>query len=90
MRLACRIRKARGRRHGASRRGLAFRSASSPALSSRYFNVRPYFKTYRLGDADYRGANAGDFAAINEIDVTLGLCRTDDAFYQSIVREKVG
>jgi len=39
---------------------------------------------------DYRGANAGDFAAINEIDVTLGLCRTDDAFYQSIVREKVG
>jgi monodechloroaminopyrrolnitrin synthase PrnB-like protein len=65
-------------------------AASSPALSSRYFNVRPYFKTYRLGDVDYRGANAGDFAAINEIDVTLGLCRTDDAFYQSIVREKVG
>ena len=39
-----------------------------------FFNIRPYFKTYRVGDADYRGANAGDFSAINEIDVTLGLC----------------
>jgi len=55
-----------------------------------YFNVRPYFKTYRVGHVDYRGANAGDFAAINEVDVILGLCRTDDSFYQSIVREKSG
>jgi hypothetical protein len=55
-----------------------------------YFNIRPYFKTYRVGHVDYRGANAGDFAAINEIDVILGLCRTDDIFYQSILHEKSG
>ncbi len=53
-----------------------------------FFNIRPYFKTYRVGDVDYRGANAGDFSAINEIDVTLGLCRMDDPFYRAIVREK--
>ncbi|HEX6163611.1 MAG TPA: monodechloroaminopyrrolnitrin synthase PrnB family protein, partial [Vicinamibacterales bacterium] len=53
-----------------------------------FFNIRPYFKTYRVGDADYRGANAGDFSAINEIDVTLGLCSMNDPFYQAIVREK--
>ncbi len=55
-----------------------------------YFNVRPYFKTHRVGHTDYRGPNAGDFAAINEIDVALGLCRTEDPFYQSIVYEKSG
>jgi hypothetical protein len=53
-----------------------------------FFNIRPYFKTYRVGDADYRGANAGDFSAINEIDVTLGLCTMDDPFYGAIVSEK--
>ena len=53
-----------------------------------FFNIRPYFKTYRVGDTDYRGANAGDFSAINEIDVTLGLCSMGDPFYQAIVREK--
>jgi hypothetical protein len=53
-----------------------------------FFNIRPYFKTYRVGDVDYRGANAGDFSAINEIDVTLGLCTMDDPFYRGIVREK--
>ena len=55
-----------------------------------FFNIRPYFKTYRVGDAEYRGANAGDFSAINEIDVTLGLCSMDDPFYRAIVREKSG
>jgi hypothetical protein len=53
-----------------------------------FFNVRPYFKTYRVGDADYRGANAGDFSAINEIDVSLGLCSMADPFYRAIVGEK--
>jgi hypothetical protein len=53
-----------------------------------FLNIRPYFKTYRVGDTDYRGANAGDFSAINEIDVGLGLCRLDDPFYRGIVREK--
>lgn len=55
-----------------------------------FFNIRPYFKTYRVGDRDYRGANAGDFSAINEIDVTLGLCRMNDPFYRAIVSEKAG
>ena len=53
-----------------------------------FFNVRPYFKTYRVGDVDFRGANAGDFSAINEIDVSLGLCSMADPFYRAIVREK--
>jgi Monodechloroaminopyrrolnitrin synthase PrnB len=53
-----------------------------------FFNVRPYFKTYRVGDTDYRGANAGDFSAINEIDATLGLCSMADPFYCAVVREK--
>jgi hypothetical protein len=53
-----------------------------------FFNIRPYFKTYRVGDTDHRGANAGDFSAINEIDVTLGLCSMSDPFYAAVVREK--
>jgi hypothetical protein len=55
-----------------------------------FFNIRPYFKTYAVNERNYRGANAGDFAAINEIDVILGLCRMDDPFYRSIVQEKRG
>lgn len=56
----------------------------------RFFrNIRPYFKPYRVGDAIQRGANAGDFAAINEIDVLLGLCDLGDPFYASIVAEKI-
>jgi hypothetical protein len=54
-----------------------------------FLNIRPYFKTYRVGDREYRGANAGDFSAINEIDVTLGLCTMDDPFYRAIVTEKI-
>ena len=53
-----------------------------------FFNIRPYFKTYRVGDTDFRGANAGDFSVINEIDVTLGLCTLADPFYRAIVNEK--
>jgi len=53
-----------------------------------FFNIRPYFKSYLVHDVEYRGANAGDFSAINEIDVTLGLCGMDDPFYRAIVREK--
>ncbi|MEU4332033.1 monodechloroaminopyrrolnitrin synthase PrnB family protein [Nonomuraea dietziae] len=53
-----------------------------------FFNIRPYFKTYRVGDAEYRGANAGDFAAINEIDLLLGVCSARDPFYQHVLAEK--
>jgi hypothetical protein len=56
----------------------------------RFFrNIRPYFKPYRVGDTIQRGANAGDFSAINEIDVLLGLCDRSDPFYASIVAEKL-
>jgi hypothetical protein len=55
-----------------------------------FLNIRPYFKTYQVGDREYRGANAGDFSAINEIDVALGLCMMDDPFYRAIVTEKIG
>lgn len=53
-----------------------------------FYNVRPYFKPYRVGTKEYRGANAGDFAGINEIDLLLGLCRRDDPFYGRILTEK--
>jgi hypothetical protein len=53
-----------------------------------YRNVRPYFLPHRVGDAEYRGTNGGDFAAINEIDLLLGLCRADDPFYRWVLDEK--
>ena len=56
----------------------------------RFFrNIRPYFKPHRVGDVVHRGVNAGDFSAINEIDVLLGLCDPGDPFYASIVAEKI-
>lgn len=53
-----------------------------------FYNVRPYYKSYRIGRRDYRGANAGDFAAVNEIDLLLGLCSRDDPFYLDIIMDK--
>ncbi|MFQ5983021.1 MAG: monodechloroaminopyrrolnitrin synthase PrnB family protein, partial [Woeseiaceae bacterium] len=37
-----------------------------------FYCVRPYYKPYRVGLHEYRGANAGDFAGINVIDLLLG------------------
>ncbi|GAA0220293.1 DUF1864 family protein [Saccharothrix mutabilis subsp. mutabilis] len=54
-----------------------------------YLGIRPYFRPHRVGAHVYRGVNAGDFAAVNEIDLLLGLCRADDPFYQRIVAEKL-
>jgi hypothetical protein len=53
-----------------------------------FYNVRPYYKPYRIGRREYRGANAGDFAAVNEIDLMLGLCSRDDPFYLDIMIDK--
>jgi hypothetical protein len=53
-----------------------------------FFNIRPYFKPHRVGGIEYRGVNAGDFAAINEIDLLLGLCRAEDPFYQHVIAGK--
>lgn len=55
----------------------------------RFFNcVRPYYKPYRVGPNVYRGANAGDFAGINVIDLLLGLCSADNPFYSQILVDK--
>lgn len=54
-----------------------------------FFSVRPYYKSYRVGRADYRGANAGDFSGINEIDLLLGLCRANDPYYAQILVDKM-
>lgn len=58
--------------------------------SDRFFYcVRPYFKPYRVGRQEYRGANAGDFSAINEIDLSLGLCRGNDPYYSQLLVDKM-
>lgn len=54
-----------------------------------FFCIRPYYKPYRVGTEVYRGANAGDFAEINQIDLLLGLCRGNDPDYAQILEEKI-
>jgi len=54
-----------------------------------FYSVRPYYKPYRVGRTEYRGANAGDFAGINEIDLLLGLCRGNDPYYSQLLVEKM-
>jgi hypothetical protein len=53
-----------------------------------FYSVRPYFKPHVVCGAEYRGVNAGDFAAVNEIDLALGLCDMADPFYQRVLAEK--
>lgn len=54
-----------------------------------FYSVRPYYKPYRVGRQEYRGANAGDFSGINEIDLLLGLCRASDAYYAQLLVDKM-
>lgn len=54
-----------------------------------FYSVRPYYKPYRVGRQEYRGANAGDFAGINEIDLLLGLCRANDPYYAELLVDKM-
>lgn len=53
-----------------------------------FYSVRPYFKPHRVGQHVYRGANAGDFAGINVVDMLLGLCRADHAYYSQLLVDK--
>jgi len=53
-----------------------------------FYCVRPYYKPYRVGRVEYRGANAGDFAGINEIDLLLGLCQAEDPAYSQLLVDK--
>lgn len=54
-----------------------------------FWCVRPYYKPYRVGRQEYRGANAGDFSGINEIDLLLGLCRASDPYYAQLLVDKM-
>ncbi len=54
-----------------------------------FFSVRPYYKPYRVGRHEYRGANAGDFAGINEIDLLTGLCQANDPYYSQLLVDKL-
>ncbi|MFT6285320.1 MAG: hypothetical protein ACJA09_000054 [Alcanivorax sp.] len=57
--------------------------------TDRFFHcVRPYYKPHRVGLHEYRGANAGDFAGINVIDLLLGLCTADDSYYSQLLVDK--
>jgi hypothetical protein len=53
-----------------------------------FFSVRPYFRPHRVGLQVYRGANAGDFAGINVIDLLLGLCQANSPAYAQMLVEK--
>lgn len=53
-----------------------------------FFCVRPYYKPYRVGKEIYRGANAGDFAGINVIDMLLGLCFANEPSYSQMLVDK--
>ena len=50
--------------------------------------MRPYYRTHRVGLHEYRGANAGDFAGINVIDLLLGVCKADDPYYSQLLVDK--
>ncbi|MGS2720721.1 PrnB family protein [Paraglaciecola aestuariivivens] len=53
-----------------------------------FYCVRPYYKPYRVGSQVFRGANAGDFAGINVIDMQLGLCVANDPDYSQLLVDK--
>jgi hypothetical protein len=53
-----------------------------------FYCVRPYYKPYRVGSQVFRGANAGDFAGINVIDLLLGLCPANDSSYSQLLVDK--
>ena len=57
--------------------------------TDRFFNcIRPYYKPYRVGKEVYRGANAGDFAGINVLDLQLGLCFANEPAYSQMLVDK--
>jgi hypothetical protein len=75
---------------GALRDVVSSNAALAEALDGdRFFYcVRPYYKPVRVGLHTYRGANAGDFAGINVIDLLLGVCRAEDPYYSQLLVDK--
>lgn len=53
-----------------------------------FYSVRPYYKPHKVGFQVYRGANAGDFAGINVIDLLLGLCFANEPSYSQLLVDK--
>lgn len=53
-----------------------------------FYHIRPYYKPFRVGLREYRGANAGDFAGINIVDMLLGLCQANNASYSQLLVDK--
>ncbi|GGE16361.1 tryptophan 2,3-dioxygenase KynA [Polymorphobacter glacialis] len=54
-----------------------------------FFSVRPYYKPYRVGRQEFRGANGGDFSGINELDLALGLLSARDPSYAHLITDKM-
>ena len=81
----------RFRQVGVARSHPVQRAADEQASTSQrfFYSVRPYYKPYRVGRQEYRGANAGDFSGINEIDLLLGLCRANDPYYSQLLVDKM-
>lgn len=79
----------------AAKEGLRDVTAANTRLSEKldvdrfFYSVRPYYKPYRVGRQVYRGANAGDFSGINEIDLLLGLTRASDPYYAQLLVDKM-
>lgn len=53
-----------------------------------FYHIRPYYKPHKVGPREYRGANAGDFAGINIVDMLLGLCRGNNDSYSQLLVDK--
>ncbi|MEN7341288.1 MAG: monodechloroaminopyrrolnitrin synthase PrnB family protein [Pseudomonadota bacterium] len=77
-----------------AKHALASVSAANQALFNElniddfFFAVRPYYKPFKVGFHTYRGANAGDFAGINEVDMLLGVCQANDPAYSQQLVDK--
>ncbi len=54
-----------------------------------FYCVRPYYKPYRVGRAEYRGVNGGDFSGVNEIDLLLGLISPNNPYYAQLLIDKM-
>jgi hypothetical protein len=78
---------ARGALHDAMRAN--DRLAAHLDVERFFHSVRPYYKPYRVGRQEYRGANAGDFSGINELDLLLGLCQANDPYYTQLLADKM-
>lgn len=73
----------------ADMRTINARLFSSLDVDRFFYSVRPYYKPYRVGRQEFRGANAGDFSGINEVDLLLGLCSATDPNYAQLLVDKM-